>query len=170
MIEEEGLPLGIKDQILIIKDPASPLTGANFCMLFIKDKSHGPTGKRVLELRFFLDEKQSLASKDLAIKTAIKALDATKQLIPHINDYTISRYPDPLADPPMAPITGELTYTTNLRRWFGNNWKNYLGYQTFQPIQNILHVGPTVLPSLGFEGEVVSGLLAANQATKMLKK
>ncbi len=148
------------EHVIIISEEDKSLTNGN--LLFVEmssrtDTSRAPMGKRAASISVFLDDSPLRLSNVVLQKVSQKMLKSIENYLPFIQeniDYmNIER-----------SIDISRQYQEVICRKYSNTRSDILGISPFScttPVHNIFVTGGMMLAGLGFTGEILSGIDAA---------
>lgn len=181
-VREKVLPVGMKSQLIFIADPARPLVEDNMVFLQVIPQEKGAKEENpihLLQISFLLPYPKQMEG-DFSdfnrnfFRVSEKVYEHIKWLIPYLEQHLVFRLPAPTA---LRDYDGVLQkqliqsflHLPLLRGLYElPEGVKFFGFRNQTHIPNLFFTGPEVFPSLGFEGETISCLNAANLAHRAM--
>jgi len=160
-LSDKGIPERMAEYVLIIVDEKKPLTNSNLVFLEMsarEDTGRAPSGKRTMSASVFLEDSPlRLGDDDLK--------EISKNILRNIEDFL------PFFEENLDFINIDKSieisrkYQEVLNQKYTEKKNSILGISLLSnttPVKNVFLTGGMIFAGLGFEGEIISGLNAAN--------
>jgi len=160
-LHDKGLPDKLAAYSMIISDEKKPLTNTNLVFLetsLRNDTERAPIGKRALSATVFLDDSPLRLNDDNLTCVAEDVLNNIEEFFPFFRQNL-----DFINIKESIDISRKYQEILNLKYSLKRN--TILGVAPISnktPVKNVYVTGGMLLAGLGFEGEILSGLNAAN--------
>lgn len=158
---DKGIPERMAEYVVIIADEKKPLTDGNLVFLEIsarEDTGRAPSGKRAMSASVFLEDSPLRLGDD-------ELKEISKNILRNIEDFL------PFFEENLDFINIDKSIGTSrkyqevLNQKYTAKKNSILGISTLSnitPVKNVFLTGGMIFAGLGFEGEIISGLNAAN--------
>lgn len=160
-LHDKGLPEKLAPYAMLIFDEEKPLKNNNLVFLetsLRNDTERAPIGRRALSATVFLDDSPLRLSDEYLTSVAEGILDNVEEFFPFFRENL-----DFINIAESIDISRKYQETLNLKYFLKRN--SILGVAPLTnktPVKNVYITGGMLLAGLGFEGELLSGLNAAN--------
>ena len=160
---DRGLPEQMAEYVMIISDEKEPLANGNLVFLetsLREDTGRAPSGKRAMSATILLNESPlSLSDEDLK-EISKNILIKIEGFLPFFRESFEFMNID-------SSIDISRKYQEVINQKYTTRKKSILGISPLSnktPVKNVFLTGGMLFAGLGFDGEVISGLNAANMA------
>jgi len=163
-VYDRGLPEKMAEYVALIADKDRPLDELNFIFLELsrqKDYGRAPEGKRALSVTIFLNKAPSLHTDNELQDLADKLLRNLDGFLPFLSENI-----DFLDIAQCIDLSRKCDETANHRyRIVRSSLLRLSTLSCNTPLKNVFWTGKDLFADIGFEGEILSGLNAANVST-----
>jgi phytoene dehydrogenase-like protein len=161
---DKGLPEKMSEYVALIPDKNKPLNDLNFIFAELsrrEDYGRAPEGKRALSATIFLNKAPSNHQDGELSDLADKLLQNLDGFLPFLSENI-----DFLDIGQCIDLSRKFEVTATHRyRTLRHSLLHLSTLSSKTPLKNVYMTGKDIFPDLGFEGEVLSGLNAANLST-----
>jgi phytoene dehydrogenase-like protein len=167
-IDDQVVPVGMEENVILIKDPEAELLNANMIFLRLSDaddSGFAPPGKRLLSATMKVQPGAEELTAAEVQKLAGSATESIHQLMPFLEDFLDFVAVEESFALYQAERRDTFQPTVDPSDWFG---VGLLPNRT--PQKQVFYTGPGVMPGLGIEGEGYAALQVANILSKQLIK
>jgi phytoene dehydrogenase-like protein len=161
---DKGLPEKMSEYVALIPDRNKPLHDLNFIFAELSrrgDYGRAPEGKRALSATVFLNKAPSSHQDSELLDLSDKLLKNLDEFLPFLSENI-----DFLDIGQCIDLSRKFEETATHRyRTLRRSLLHLSTLSSKTPLKNVYMTGKDIFPDLGFEGEVLSGLNAANLST-----
>lgn len=160
-VREKVIPVGMRDLLISILDLEKPYQAGNVLFIFLSprgDESQAPEGRRALTVGGLMELKKW--EQPLLIDYQKRVMEHLYHLIPYLEDHI--EFSDYQWASELIPKWSYPHYFYEATSDF--NWRE--GVVPVGISRKVYFVGKENFPYLGLEGEVFSGIIAAQQILK----
>ncbi len=167
-VDANVIPVGMDENVILLMEPEKELRNGNSVFVSLspaESPEYAPKGKRLIAATTLVQAESGELSPQDARRLSDKIMDALRDMIPFLDDFTqFVAYDESYA---LYQATRRQTFQPVIdpEDRFGIGC---LANRT--PIDEVFYAGKATLPGLGMEGEGISALTAANMLTKTLQK
>jgi len=158
---DKGIPERMTEYVVIIADEKKPLTNGNLVFLEMsarEDTGRAPSGKRAMSASVFLEDSPLRLGDDELKEISKNILRNVEDFLPFFEENLDFINID-------KSIEISRKYQEVLNHKYTEKKNSILGISLLSnttPVKNVFLTGGMIFAGLGFEGEIISGLNAAN--------
>jgi phytoene dehydrogenase-like protein len=161
----KGIPEKMSEYVIFVKNERKILEDCNLLFLEVSapsDEGRAPKEMRAMSVTTFLDKSPASADNASLKETAKKMLGNLEHFLPFLKEHIA-----------FMDIEKSIEISIKQQKIINNKYRSTkgmsFGISTLSnktPMKNVFLTGGALLPGLGFDGEIISGINAARIAAK----
>lgn len=167
-IDENVVPVGMRGNVVMLSDPTARPTMRNLAFVKISpagSTDYAPAGKRLVGITVIVDDHDGELTAPLAHKLSTNMVERLRDLIPFLDDFTeFVAYNESFA------LYQAMRRSAHIPPINPDDRLGIASLPNRTPHKEVFYAGKGTLPGLGMEGEAVSGVVAAQLLTEVLRK